>query len=177
MTRAFKRLDELTKIDDGHVLLSQITGRRLDLQLLYEVVSRIELHAGVPEDLRGQFNVARNMALYTYFFYDLAPEVQLKTYTIIELSLRQRSGSTKIRSLKALLTDAVDQGWISDRGFRHIADPAVGDPFCRSLVDVLPKLRNEAAHGSTNLSPDTIMYLERCADLVNQLYSRPESTD
>lgn len=74
-----KKLDQLMKMDETHQLFSQITGRLIDLELLHEAVSAITLHEGVPEDIRGQFNVARNMALYQYFHYALAPEIQLKT--------------------------------------------------------------------------------------------------
>lgn len=170
MSRHFKRLEDLTKIDESHVLLAQMTGRVLDLDRLYRSVASIELNEGVPEDIRGQFNVARNMALYTYFCYDLAPEAQLKTFTVIELALRHRANNPKGKTLRPLLKLAVSQGWIRDSGFRHIKNPLPENPYSCSLIDTIPELRNESAHGSTNLSPETVWYLERCADLVNQLF-------
>lgn len=176
MSRDFKRLEDLTKIDESHALLAQITGRVLDLERLYRAVASVELHEGVPEDIRGQFNVARNMALYTYYCYDLAPEAQLKTFTVIELALRHRAGNPKGKTLRPLLKLAISEGWIRDSGFRHIENPTAENPYCRSLIDILPDLRNESAHGSTNLTPGTVWYLERCADLVNQLY-QPAAVD
>src|SRR5467141_1534588 len=81
---------------------------------LHAYVSSITMHSGVPEEIRSQFNVARNMALYQYFFYALAPEVQLKTYTIIEYALRLRAGTGKKLMLKDLIEKANREGWISD---------------------------------------------------------------
>lgn len=170
MSRHFKRLEDLTRMDESHVALAQLTGRVLDLDRHYRAVASIELSEEVPEDVRGQFNVARNMALYTYFFYDLAPEAQLKTFTVIELALRLRANNPKVKMLRQLLKLAVEEGWIRDSGFRHIENPLPENPYSRSLIDTLPQLRNESAHGSTNLTPGTVWYLERCADFVNQLF-------
>lgn len=167
-----KKLDELMKIDETHQLLAQVTGRLLDLELLHKVVSAITLHEEVPEAIKGQFNVARNMALYQYFFYALAPEVQLKTYTIIEFALRLKANSTKKMMLGVLVKMAVKEGWITDAGFRHIQNPQPENPYCTTLIKVLPDLRNESAHGSSHLTPDSVGHLEKCADFVNQIFAK-----
>lgn len=112
------------------------------------------------------------MALYTYYFYALAPEVQLKTFTVIEMALRERAGNKKDQMLQSLLKEAVSSGWIVDSGFRHISSPQPNNPYCHSLIDTLPKLRNDSAHGSTQLTFDTIGYLEKGADLINQLFTK-----
>lgn len=174
MSRGFKRLDQLTQIDELHVLLGQVTGSVLNLELLHRAVAAVELHEGVPEDIQGQFNVARNMALYTYFCYALAPEVQLKTFTVIELALRRRAGEGNRKTLRPLLQQAVSSGWIQDSGFRHLQQPSADNSYCHDLVEALPTLRNGSAHGSTSLTPDSVWYLERCADLINQLFTRPD---
>lgn len=172
-----KKLDELTKIDEIHALIGQVTGRLPDLGRIHEYVSSITLHPDVPEEIHGQFNVARNMALYQYFFYALASEVQLKTYTVIEFALKIRAGSKgrygskgERLTLHYLVKLAVTEGWISDKGFRHIANPQPDNPYCNTLVAVLNKLRNEVAHGSDQLTPDCIGHIEKCADFVNQLF-------
>lgn len=77
-------------MDIAHLHFGHITGRVPNIEKCHKALSEIELHAGVPEDVRGQFNVARNMALYQYFMYALAPEVQMKTFSVIELALRRR---------------------------------------------------------------------------------------
>ncbi|QMV14326.1 hypothetical protein [Vibrio spartinae] len=89
----FKKLVEITELDGKHQSLSQVTGYVTDLKKTHEALSEVTLNDEVPEDIRGQFNVAKNMGLYCYFFYALAPEVQLKTYTIIESALRLKAES------------------------------------------------------------------------------------
>lgn len=167
----FKRLEEVAKIDSKHLLLGRITGGVIQLDLLHATLDEIELHSGAPEEIQGQFNVAKNMALYTYFCYALAPEVQLKTYTIIEYALRLKASSDRKLMLRQLLKMAVQEQWISDAGFRHISNPSSENDYCKSLIDILPSLRNSSAHGSNMLVPDCIGHIEKCADFVNQLFS------
>lgn len=168
----FKSLDEIQRMDMTHLHFGQITGRVPNLEKCHKALSEIELHAGVPEDVRGQFNVARNMALYQYFMYALAPEVQMKTFSVIELALRRRLEPANRSGLASLLRKAVELGLLKDEGFRHLDPPDPGNGFSRSLPEVLPKLRNALAHGSTDLTPDCIGHVEKCADLVNQLFLR-----
>ncbi|MDQ7988950.1 MAG: hypothetical protein REI09_04880 [Candidatus Dactylopiibacterium sp.] len=165
-----KRLDELTQIDERHLLLGQMTGRVPDLQKRHDIVSSIVMHAGVPEEIRSQFNVAKNMALYQYYLYSLAPEVHLKTYTIIEYALKLKDAPKPARGLGKLVTKAVSEGWISDAGFRHIEQPQPDNRYCKLLINALPMLRNEAAHGSDHLTHECLDCLIKCADFVNQLF-------
>lgn len=164
-----KSLSSLTSVDERHLLLGQLTGNSWNIADLHAEVSAITLHEGVPEVLRNQFNVVRNMALYQYFYYGLAPEVQLKTYTIIEYALRLRAEDRRT-GFKALLHRAVAERWVSDAGFRHLPSVDSGNPYCAKLVEILPSLRNSAAHGSNQLSPHCVGHLEKCADFVNQLF-------
>ena len=175
----FKKLVEITELDGKHQSLSRVTGYVPDLKKTHEALSEVTLNDEVPEDIRGQFNVAKNMGLYCYFFYALAPEVQLKTYTIIELALRLKAEQAGISEqknrplmLKKLLTHAVDKGWVTDSGFRHIDNPNSANEWCRSMVKVICSLRNSQAHGSTLLVPDFYHHICVCADFLNQLYPK-----
>jgi hypothetical protein len=169
----FKAYEEIKRMDQSHALLAQITGYIPSLPKLHAALAEIELHDGVPEDVRGQFNVARNMALYTYFHYAMAPEVQMKTYSVIELGLKRRLPHMAKRTLAPLLREAVAQGLLSDSGFRHLPTPDPGNSYSQSLITVLPDLRNSSAHGSTNLNSDCVGHIEKCADLINQLFPPP----
>lgn len=167
----FKDLSEIMQIDPKHLALGRITGSVLNLELFHEILSEETLNASVPEEIQGQFNVARNMAVYTYYFYALAPEVHLKTYTLIEHALKLKAGSRGERlMLKRLVKLAVNEGWIADSGFRHIEDPSSENEYCKSLIEVLPDLRNSKAHGSTMLVPDCVHHVKICADFINQLF-------
>ncbi len=167
----FKDLNEILEIDKKHDLLGQLTGFKINLNHLHEELSSIELNREIPEELVGQFNVARNMALYTYFFYALAPEVQLKTYTVIEHALRLKAKPKKRMMLQQLLTLAVKEQWITDKGFHHIKSPSPENEYCKSLIKIIPSLRNSKAHGSTMLVPDCVHHIKSCADFLNQLFT------
>ena len=164
-----KSLNEIHEIDQRHVLLGEITGRVLNLEKLYNAVSTINLNSTVPEKIRGQFNVARNMAIYTYFMYSLAPEVHMKTYSVMEMALRDFYGGDKKTNLKTLVRKAVESGVIQDAGFRHVPDNQENS-YSKNFIDAHPKLRNSMAHGTSLLTHDCVGHIERCADFVNQLF-------
>jgi hypothetical protein len=165
-----KTLENLEKIDDRHVLLGQVTGRMWSKEHLHATVSAITVHDGVPEDIKNQFNVARNLALYSYYCYSFAPLLQGATFTVLEFALKLKEGSSKKIAFAHLLEMAVRKGWIQDRGFRHVENPTDDNVYSTSLSTTIPSLRNDFAHGSNQLTPDIIFHLEVCADFVNQLF-------
>ncbi len=175
----FKELNDITKIDKKHELLSQVTGYKPNLELTHKALNDITLNCEVPEEIKNQFNVARNMALYCYFLYALAPEVQLKTYTIIEFALRIKAEREGIKGkdgrhimLKRLLSYSVNLNWICDKGFRHIEEPSLENEWCKGLVSTMSSLRNSQAHGSNLLVPDFYHHICVCADFLNQLFPK-----
>lgn len=167
----FKSLEELCEIDERHVLIGQLSGGVLCLEKLYAALDEIILNPSSPEAVQGQFNVARNMALYSYFCYSLAPEVHMKTYSLMEMALRAFYGNDDKTNLKSLVRKAVDAGQIQDGGFRHVPDDPENS-YSKTLIDVYPKLRNTMAHGTSMLVPDCVGHVERCADFINQLYPK-----
>lgn len=166
----FKSLEELTVMDEKHRLMGAICGTVPSLEGMHKFLLEEILNDEVPAEIQGQFNVVKNMALYSYFFYALAPEVHLKTYTVIEHALRLRAKPKKPMMLKALINHAVSQRWIKDSGFRHIENPTPDNEWCKSLVDVVPSLRNSKAHGSSMLTGDCLHHISACADFINQLF-------
>lgn len=172
----FKSLEELTQLDEKHRLVGAITGAVPDLEKMHQLLSEEELNHTVPEELRDQFNVARNMALFTYFFYALAPEVHLKTYTLIEHALKIKANSGRSLMLKRLLAMAIEENWISDSGFRHLESPSKDNSWCKTMLDGIPHLRNSQAHGSTFLVGDCLHHIRVCADFINQLFPSQQNT-
>ena len=112
-----KSLDELTEMDEKHRLMGAVCGGVPSLEKMHDLLSQEHLNHEVPDEIKGQFNVARNMALYSYYFYALAPEVHLKTYTVIEHALKLKAKPEKHMMLGKLLRIALQNGWISDAGF------------------------------------------------------------
>jgi len=166
---SFKPFDQITSVDKQHLFLQKMGGKEMDLPSHHHTLKAIQLHTGVPQIIRGQFNIARNMALYSYFFYSLGSEVQLKACSVIEHALRIKANRPELM-LRQLLILANDKNWLMDSGFRHIEKPGESRGYCKSLERVLPHLRNESAHGGPPLVWDCISHIERCADLVNQLF-------
>ena len=166
----FKSLEKLTEMDEKHKLMGAICGSVPSLEKMHKCLSQELLNNEVPDEIKGQFNVAKNMVLYSYYFYALAPEVHLKTYTVIEHALRLKVNPKKRMMLKALIKHAVSQRWINDSGFRHIENPSPNNEWCKSMVEVMPNLRNSKAHGSSMLVGDFLHHISSCADFVNRLF-------
>ncbi|GGO74651.1 hypothetical protein [Bowmanella pacifica] len=171
-----KSLEELTKMDEKHRLLGAVCGSVPSLEKMHDLLSQEHLNREVPDEVKGQFNVARNMALYSYYFYALAPEVHLKTYTVIEHALKLKAKPENRMMLGKLLRMALQNGWISDAGFRHIENPSPDNEWCRAMLKGIPDLRNSQAHGSSMLVGDCIQHIAVCADFINQLFPEGEST-
>jgi len=165
----FINLEEVTEPDERHGLIGQVTGCPYSLEILYKEIEPIILSQTVPEGIRSQFNVTKNLALYTWFSYSLSPVVDLKTYINIEYALKLRLRDEKT-AFGNLIGKAVDEGLINDAGFRHI--DVGGDPqeYSKRLVELLPRLRNRAAHGSKELHFNCVDTLRICADFINQLF-------
>ncbi|HFD88063.1 MAG TPA: hypothetical protein ENJ35_10360 [Gammaproteobacteria bacterium] len=172
----FKSLDKITEMDEKHRLMGAVCGSIPSLERMHKCLSREVLNKSVPPEIQNQFNIARNMALYSYYFYALSPEVHLRTYTIIERALKIRAGSTKRHGLKYLIELAVEEGWIADAGFRHIENPDPGNHWCRSMIKVISELRNSQAHGGDMLLSDCLHHISVCADFINQLFPDEKNT-
>lgn len=172
----FKELHQLTEMDEKHRLMGMVCGSVPDLEMMHTLLSKETLNEEVPEVIKGQFNVAKNMALYPYYFYALAPEVHLKTYTIIEHAIKLKAKPEKRLMLRQLVKLAVKNEWVTDAGFRHIDNPTPDNEWCKSMIDVIPDLRNSQAHGSSMLVGDCLHFISSCADFVNQLFPNDKNT-
>ena len=60
-------------IDKQHLFLTKMGGKKIDLASHHQSISSIKLHTGVPQTVRGQFDIARNMAVCFSFFIRWAP--------------------------------------------------------------------------------------------------------
>jgi hypothetical protein len=165
------------------------------LKDFHDEAEAIQLHEGVPETLRDQFQTARNLIIYSWFYYPLNVTAELCAYATVEHALRIKAGAASERlRFHDLLKRAVEQGWIRDEGFSHVKQkyesmrafneslpPEFRNPqprplaqdYCRAMTDVLPKLRNALAHGEPYLHHSGAMTVRICADLINQLFEKP----
>lgn len=150
-----KKFEELKKPDKRNLfycVIDQLTGeqRQIDAKDIYASVEKIELSNTVPTDIRSQFNVARNLAVYSWFSYSFHQLSELKAFSTVEMALRDKFGKHKY-GLKRLIKKAVNCGLIKDSGFNHIEKPdnPNSTEYSENLPDIMPLLRNPLAHEGT----------------------------
>lgn len=103
------------------------TNEPLTITYQYDQVKVVELHGGVPEDIRIQFETTKNLYLYAWFVYRFYPVVKHHAYACLELALRERFEAEMIAAgerkrefgpgLKRLLEHAVSSGVLKDENF------------------------------------------------------------
>ncbi|MEW6602812.1 MAG: hypothetical protein AB1499_17705 [Nitrospirota bacterium] len=196
-----KSFDEILEPDPrqkAFVLFNRETGEQRERSIRdhYDLTSEIILDPQVPEQIREHFETARNLLLYSWFAYRFNQVAELHAYASLEFALKIRSGEEK-GGLKHLLKMAIREKWILDSGFiyqnkikERISDLYEGsnrnieqisdDPdaqdlqeYCKILVESIPYLRNELAHGSSMVYPGGLNTLAICADIINQLFNSP----
>jgi len=113
----------------SYVRFDPTTGvyRRIELADHHEMVARLILHEGVPEDIVHQFETARNLYLYAWFIYRFYIVAERHALACLELALRDRlkaetsSGKIHYRgkhpTLRPLLEYAAQQKLIKNEGF------------------------------------------------------------
>ena len=157
-----KTLEEVMMPDSrarGFVILNHETGQKREFGVkdLYKEIELIRLDDGVPEELQSQFNVARNLCLYSWYCYSFHNIACLQAYSTIELALRIRLGKAEDTksTLRPLLDEALAKGLISEDW----------------MPEGISYLRNISAHGKLVIHPWSVMLLRRSADVINQIFA------
>jgi hypothetical protein len=165
-----KKLDELTRPDDRQHffgIADADTGdhRALAVSDLYSSAASLKLHDGVPGKVRSHFAAVKNLVAYSWFYYPFNTTAQFLSYVSVEFALRVRLGASPQEGFRSLIRRAVEQKLISDEGFSHIKPaaaeeariiqalnlspaPSRNKTYVETLIEVLPELRNNLAHGA-----------------------------
>lgn len=94
------------------------------LEQQHAELNRIQVHAGVPPQVRQLFETAKNVSLYSWFVYRFHQVAELVAYTALERALKERVA--RERGIKAddvkktfrdLLKDAVRHAWLKPEQF------------------------------------------------------------
>jgi hypothetical protein len=154
-----KKLEEVCQPDvrnRNRVDINHSTGDATPttIESIHIEVENIQLNDNVPDDVRSQFNVARNLALYAWFVYSFNEIAARQALAALEMATRQKIGDDKT-ALKNLL-DKLFPG-------RQLA-PGV------DLSKAIATVRNDLAHGSTMMTGRGIAFLRLCAELINKLF-------
>jgi hypothetical protein len=157
-----KNINEITSPDNrttSFVVVNRETGQKREFRIcdLHEEVDLIKLDETVPEEVRSQFNVARNLCLYSWYCYSFHSVACFKAYSTIEMALRIRLGKPDEAkcNLRPMLEEAVAKGILQDK----------------SAPETIPDLRNLIAHGSPMNAPWSVQMLRLCAETINELFA------
>jgi hypothetical protein len=159
----FKSLDEVLNPDSRWNAIASVnrgTGesRPMKLRDHYDRVNEFNLNAAVPERIRGQFNTAKNVLLYSWLVYPFFSVAEMHVLGVLDLALRTRMGEAGIDELKRLkksrglfsyIEYASDHGWIRNEDFAayHRA------PFENARQKYLARKREEMqAHGLNEIA-------------------------
>jgi len=136
----------------------------------YQSIAEIALSTAAPEEIKSQFNIALMLGVYAWLYYPLHQVAELKVFSTVERALHLRFPEAT-GTFNRLLLFAVESGVIVDDGFSHI-QASDEDPtrYSKTLPSVIGFLRNELAHGSSTLHPDSLFTLRNCAEIINQLF-------
>lgn len=174
----FKKFEEILTVDSrsaSFCVTNRNTGdsRMISLRDGHEAMDALELSSDVPEDVLSQFNIARNLAVFSWFSYSFHQVAELKALSTLEYALKKRLNRSKL-GLSRLLVAALEQNLFYDRDFKHIEPPSdeQDQSFCKTLISNLPKYRNTLAHGSTMLHPNSSTTLYVCHCIIGKLYEK-----
>ena len=159
-----KPLDEICQPDvryRNRVDLDHSTGITTDttVESIYRLIQPIQLDENVPEEIRSHFEIARNLALYSWFVYSFNVVAAMQAYSSLEMALKRKTGKERI-SLKKTLAEAF-QGRKLESG--------LGPPI--DISEAVAYLRNDLAHGNSTMHGQAIYALDLCAKLINELFT------
>ena len=162
-----KSLDEICEPDKRQKLFLGIS-----LNGNHAKLSRIKLNRRVPVEVRQLFETAKNLSLYSWFVYRFHQVSELTAYSALEMALRLRYekevGKKRRVTFRKLLGYALENNWIDNNRFSR---PYRNEPdIVSGIVDSFAILRNELAHGSSTLHPNSIATLQVVAEVINQIY-------
>ena len=195
----FPAFEDLTKPDRrqrGYTDPATGARRERTLRDHYDAIALLELKADVPAEIRVHYDTARLLLVHSWFAYRFIQVAEGHALAAVEMALRERLGVQEARrtGLTRLLANAVNQGLLQDRAFRHewqagvwpdpgragLSETALrlaaegrndSDEYARVLLDHLPWYRNELAHGSAMLAPGGRAVLSICRDVIDQLFA------
>lgn len=182
-----KPLDQVTVPDSAHrVFVWTRSGEAVGLADYHAEMQELMLPAHVPERIRREFDLARNLLLYCWFVYDFSSAAMAQAFGAVEAAVRERVKQEglnlgKRRGLYQLLCFALEQGWLQPTAFRHLRQQGAtgedADERLLHLVKTLPRFRNSFAHGDGPLfTPmDVVFFLGIAHDIIAQVVPATEA--
>jgi len=150
-------------------------------QGLHEDVAHLNLGGSVPEKIQHQFDLARNIYLYSWFVYDFATVAEQQAYAALEAALRHRyhteTGKPPDKPhLKGLFDFMLARQWLDSADFESsLADPSGANI---SGLELLRMIRNNLVHGQFHLFPGaSYRALETVHYIITKLFPEMRLTN
>jgi hypothetical protein len=89
---------------------------------VHQLVSQFCLGASAPEDIRVQWDTARNLWLYAWHVWRFYPVAERQAFSTLEFALRLklgRDGESHPPGLRKLMDEAISQGLLRDEFIEH----------------------------------------------------------
>ena len=157
----------------GFVVIKKEGVRAMVLGDCYEHLEAISLIDAVPDKIRQQFEVARDLILYGWFVYEFYTVASQQAFVCLEFALREacqvaNDGVNPCKGRRKGLACHIK--WALEHGL------IPGGKYHEKLDQFLPCLRNSAAHGGETLLNYALAVpgLELVADLLNDVFSAEE---
>ncbi|WP_316173126.1 hypothetical protein [Bradyrhizobium sp. SZCCHNRI2049] len=171
-----KSISSIYKPDIRFRNLADASGTRpMSMADLHAMVEPIQLSDAVPDEIRREFDTARNAFVYSWFVYEFTTLAELGGYTVLELALRRRldpavmPNTSRSPGLSRLLQAALDKGYLQRGDFEVPSPSGSGAMACQ--LDFIPMLRNHVAHGNIHLLPQgALASLQLCQAVIEKLY-------
>jgi hypothetical protein len=172
-----KSVDTLADCDPRlrDMVIVAACGHKRPLQMsdLHSLVAPISLSADVPDEIRHEFDTARNAFVYSWYVYEFATLAEIRCFAALELALRRRldpsPANTKSLGLSRLLKTATENGLLRREDVEMPSPAGSGEMACG--LDLLPMLRNHIAHGNIQLLPQaTPTNMRLCAEVIEAIY-------
>ncbi|ENY8012521.1 hypothetical protein ACQZMW_002332 [Vibrio fluvialis] len=165
--------------------------RDKELEDIHLRLSEIQLNPHVPEKIKDHFTTSKHLSLYSWFVYRFIPVAEFHAIASLEFALKEKLGKPKW-GLKKLLSYAVENRLVVDNDFQihrkskersryraqmwadsecsiTLLEPRESS-YTSILIDSIPYIRNEYAHGSNTIAPQGFLTLTICADFINAIY-------
>ncbi len=162
-----KPIDKVFEPDFRNLLSCPDSNKAFEMH--YNAISEISLSEDVDDDVRTQFEIARNLFLYSFFYYRFGMTSFKQAAACTELALRRYLGkpnNDRENGMKKLLRRAQSQGYINVKVLKPHLEP-------EQYIDILTNFRNDQAHGSHSLfmPQDCLSFIEDYSELLNQFFS------
>jgi hypothetical protein len=146
-------------------------------------VSDIPTPSAAPEEIKDLLATAKNLLLYSWYYYPLSMSASLQAAAALEQALRLKLNATERDTLSYLLREAVKRGLLTTAGFKRWTQwreafaqmhsesgKSQKANLAKLLSKTLPHFRNTLAHGNRFVDDSGFLHLDIVCEAIEQLY-------